>query len=166
MTGRSATYFELTRNRFVDSRMIREHGNSYLAIAEWSGLLGVIPFYLLVGDGNSSGEKSHRATAAHGRYFCSRGPAAAILIAGLIDAGFEDWLFAAGYYLAVFFWAMSFILADLVHSSSALGDAEIVSATPQFAAPVMMPVAGRHFDDSYFLKRASGQRRRGFDVFE
>jgi O-antigen ligase len=49
VTGQNATYFELTRARFVDSRMIREHGNSYLAIVEWSGLLGVLPFYLLVG---------------------------------------------------------------------------------------------------------------------
>src|SRR5260370_42303592 len=32
-----------------DSRVVREHGNSYLAIAEWVGLLGVVPFYFLVG---------------------------------------------------------------------------------------------------------------------
>ncbi len=30
-----------------DSRVVREHGSSYLAIAEWVGLLGVIPFYFL-----------------------------------------------------------------------------------------------------------------------
>jgi O-antigen ligase len=145
VTGRSATYFELTRNRFVDSRMIREHGNSYLAIAEWSGLLGVIPFYLLVGTVTLQAKKAIVQLRRTGDIFAPAVPAAAILIAGLIDAGFEDWLFAAGYYLAVFFWAMSFILADLVHSSSALGEAEIVPATPQFAAPVMMPVAGTAF---------------------
>jgi O-antigen ligase len=145
VTGRSATYFELTRNRFVDSRMIREHGNSYLAIAEWSGLLGVIPFYLLVGTVTLQAKKAIVQLRRTGDIFAPAVPAAAILIAGLIDAGFEDWLFAAGYYLAVFFWAMSFILADLVHSSSALGEAEIVPATPQFAAPLMMPVAGTAF---------------------
>src|SRR5258708_2547570 len=30
-----------------DSRVVREHGNSYLAILEWTGLLGVVPFYFL-----------------------------------------------------------------------------------------------------------------------
>ena len=145
VTGRNTTYFELTRTRFVDSRMIREHGNSYLAIAEWSGLLGVVPFYLLIGAVSLQAKKAIVQLRRTGNIFAPAVPAAAILIAGLIDAGFEDWLFAVGYYLAVFFWAMSFILADLVQSSSALGDAEIVSDTPQFAAPVMMPVARAAF---------------------
>ena len=39
---------------------------------------------------------------------------ALILAAGLIHAGFEDWLFAVGNYLCVFFWSLAFILIDLV----------------------------------------------------
>jgi hypothetical protein len=119
--------------------MIREHGNSYLAIAEWSGLLGVIPFYLLIGAVSLQAKKAIVQLRRTGNIFAPAVPAAAILIAGLIDAGFEDWLFAVGYYLAVFFWAISFILADLVHSAPNLDQAENVSATPQYAAPVMVP---------------------------
>jgi hypothetical protein len=36
-----------------------------------------------------------------------------VLAAGLVHAAFEDWLFAVGYYLCVFFWAFAFILIDL-----------------------------------------------------
>ena len=32
----------------VDSWVIREHGSSYLAIFEWTGLFGVVPFFGLV----------------------------------------------------------------------------------------------------------------------
>jgi hypothetical protein len=41
-------------------------------------------------------------------------PVAAVLAAGLVHAGFEDWLFAVGYYLCVFFWPMAFILVDVL----------------------------------------------------
>ncbi|MGH9515488.1 MAG: O-antigen ligase family protein [Terriglobales bacterium] len=114
VTEQSSTYFELTRKRFVDSRMIREHGNSYLAIAEWSGLLGVFPFYLLIGTTALQARAALMRLRRSGNVFAPAVPAAAIIVAGLIDAGFEDWLFAAGYYLSVFLWAMAFILADLV----------------------------------------------------
>jgi O-antigen ligase len=119
VTGQNATYFELTRARFVDSRMIREHGNSYLAIVEWSGLLGVLPFYLLVGTIALQARAALMRLRRSGNIFAPAVPAAAIIIAGLIDAGFEDWLFAVGYYLSVFLWVMAFILADLLRSPGA-----------------------------------------------
>jgi hypothetical protein len=37
-----------------------------------------------------------------------------VMIAGLIHAGFEDWLFAVGYYLCVFFWSLAFVLIDVL----------------------------------------------------
>ena len=37
-----------------------------------------------------------------------------VLLAGLVHAGFEDWLFAVGYYVSVYFWIFAFILADLL----------------------------------------------------
>ncbi|MGA8274545.1 MAG: hypothetical protein WB919_23515, partial [Candidatus Sulfotelmatobacter sp.] len=40
-------------------------------------------------------------------------PFAMIIVAGLIHAGFEDWLFAPGSYLCVFFWVSAFLLIDL-----------------------------------------------------
>jgi len=36
------------------------------------------------------------------------------LAAGLVHAAFEDWLFAAGYYLCVFFWTLAFIMVDVL----------------------------------------------------
>jgi O-antigen ligase len=94
--------------------MIREHGNSYLAIMEWSGLLGVLPFYLLVCTAAWQACKAFGELRRSGNIFSPAVPAAAVIIAGLIGAMFEDWLFAVGYYVSVFFWSMTFILSDLV----------------------------------------------------
>jgi hypothetical protein len=44
-------------------------------------------------------------------------PAAAVVLAGLVEAGFEDGLFAVGYYLCVLVWALAFILVDLIRYS-------------------------------------------------
>ena len=41
-------------------------------------------------------------------------PLAMVVLAGLIHANFEDWLFAVGYYLSVYFWVCAFLLADFV----------------------------------------------------
>lgn len=134
VTGQSATYFELTRSRFIDSRMVREHGNSYLAIMEWSGLLGVFPFYFLVGAALWRARKALAELRMSGNILSSSVPAASIVVAGFVGAAFEDWLFAVGYYVCVFFWAMTFILADLT-SAPAGAHVEIAApdSTPQFA---------------------------------
>jgi O-antigen ligase len=108
------------------SETTREHGNSYLAIAEGVGLVGLLPFagLLLLLVRNVS-----RVWFAVGRGGGIRSlalPFVAILTAGLIHAGFEDWLFAVGYYLCVFFWTLAFVLVDL------LPENRIV---PAFASP-------------------------------
>jgi hypothetical protein len=41
-------------------------------------------------------------------------PVAAVVTAGLVHAAFEDWMFAVGYYVCVFFWTMAFILVDFL----------------------------------------------------
>ena len=43
-------------------------------------------------------------------------PLAMILLAGLLHAAFEDWLFAVGYYLCIFFWSLAFVFVDLAPS--------------------------------------------------
>ncbi len=147
VTEQSATYFQLTRVRFVDSRMIREHGNSYLAILEWSGMLGVFPFYLLIGTTALQAKAALMRLRRSGNIFAPAVPAAAILVAGLIDAGFEDWLFAVGYYLSVFLWVMAFILADLLRSPGAgvAGTNLVVMPEPQFAQLAMGQIPGAAF---------------------
>jgi hypothetical protein len=91
----------------------RENGSSYLTIATWVGLVGVVPFFFLLLVllwkvlrtffwMLNTGNPSHPAV-----------PLAIVVFAGLILVGFEDWLFAPGYYLCVFFWSLAFILVDV-----------------------------------------------------
>jgi O-antigen ligase len=100
---------------FVSSEMSsREHGNSYMTIAEWVGLLGVLPFVGLltvtVVNVWKTCARMHRTLDP--RHYSI--PLAMVILAGLVHACFEDWLFAAGYYACVYFWIFAFLLADLV----------------------------------------------------
>ncbi len=107
--------------KFASSSLItREHGNSYLAIAEGVGLFGVIPFLtlaLLVAV-NATRVLVSARTTCNVRSIAV--PLAAVLVAGLVHAGIEDWLFAVGNYLCVFFWSLAFILVDLVPAKVSL----------------------------------------------
>jgi O-antigen ligase len=91
----------------------REHGNSYLALLEWVGLLGILPFLGLIGavllEIKAVGQYMRRTLdSSHPAI-----PLALVCLAGLVHAMFEDWLFAVGYYLSVFMWSMAFCLVDL-----------------------------------------------------
>jgi len=95
-----------------------ENGSSYLAIASGVGVVGVVPFslllLLLVG-------RVFRTVAYMRKTMSAVHPAiplAMILTAGLVHAGFEDWLFAPGYYLCVFFWGLAFVLVDVAPYAS------------------------------------------------
>jgi hypothetical protein len=54
-------------------------------------------------------------------------PLAMVCVAGFINAMFEDWLFAVGYYLSVFLWCLAFCMVDLTRQR--------VYAPNQFAPP-------------------------------
>jgi O-antigen ligase len=114
-----------------DSRVVREHGNSYLAIAEWVGLLGVIPFYFLVMLAAVNVKRVFAMIRRSGDAFSPAIPAAAIVAAGLVHATFEDWMFAVGYYLCVFFWAMAFILVDVLEAGTVARAEETVVRMPE-----------------------------------
>jgi hypothetical protein len=58
--------------------------------------------------------KSLRPIRKSGTAFSPLVPIVGVLIAGLINAGFEDWLFAMGYYLCIVFWRLAFVLVDYV----------------------------------------------------
>ena len=95
----------------------KEHGNSYLALLEYVGLLGIVPFAFLVllvlriifrvclWTWKTADPRPYAV------------PLAAVCLAGLVHAFFEDWLFAVGYYLSIFFWSSVFILSDLQPSA-------------------------------------------------
>jgi len=97
-----------------NSKMAREHGSSYLAIAEWVGLLGVAPFFTLVLLIAVNIGRVAAWARRTGDPFSPAIPIAAVLTAGLVHTVFEDWLFAVGYYLCVFFWALAFALVDVL----------------------------------------------------
>jgi hypothetical protein len=81
---------------------------------EGVGLLGVVPFIALVLALalKVGGVFAWLRRTADFRHFSV--PVAMVLTAGLIHAGFEDWLFAVGYYLSVFFWVLAFAFVDLL----------------------------------------------------
>ena len=139
LTGEDLTNIQLKyTGTHIDTRVAREHGNSYLAISEWVGLLGVVPFYcLIVMVGLKIRDAFSRASRSQ-NVFSPLLPAAAILTAGLIDAAFEDWLFAVGYYLCIFFWAIAFILVDLLDERQVVHSVEGVYS---MAEPRFLPVA-------------------------
>jgi O-antigen ligase len=91
----------------------REHGNSYLAITEWVGLLGVTPFLLLVILIGSKAGQVMVWLRRTGDPYSPAVPIAAVIVAGLVHATFEDWMFAVGYYMCVFFWSLGFMLVDV-----------------------------------------------------
>jgi len=96
----------------------REHGNSYLAITEWVGLVGDIPFLALVILIAVNVGRALAQIRRTGNLFSPAIPLAGVLAAGLVHAAFEDWLFAVGYYLCIFFWTLAFVMVDILPLSA------------------------------------------------
>jgi O-antigen ligase len=111
----------------------REHGSSYLAMAEYMGLLGILPFLFLLVLLIRAMSRTYswvRRTRSPNHYAV---PFTLVILAGLIHAGFEDWLFAPGSYLCVFFWVSAFLLIDLV---SGIGPDPRVSPSNAYSVSV------------------------------
>ena len=93
-----------------------ENGSSYLSIVAGVGVIGALPFTLLL---LLLLSRMFRAIAwlVKTRNPCHPAvPLAMVMIAAMIHAGFEDWLFAPGYYLCVVFWSLAFVLVDVAPS--------------------------------------------------
>jgi hypothetical protein len=101
-----------------------------LAITEWVGLVGGIPFFALVILIAVNVGRVLVRTRQTGNIFSPTIPLAGVLAAGLVHAAFEDWLFAVGYYLCIFFWALAFILVDVL-PLTAPSTASAATATPR-----------------------------------
>jgi hypothetical protein len=91
----------------------RENGSSYLTIITWVGMVGVIPFFFLLLMLVRKVVRTVFWMSNTKNPYHPAVPLAIVIFAGFIHAGFEDWLFAPGYYLCVFFWSMAFILVDV-----------------------------------------------------
>jgi len=96
----------------------REHGNSYLAITEWVGFAGDVPFFALVFLIALNVSRALAQIRRTGNVYSFAIPLAGVLAAGLVHAAFEDWLFAPGYYLCVFFWTLAFIMVDVLPATA------------------------------------------------
>ena len=90
-----------------------ENGSSYLTITSWVGLVGVVPFLFVLLALAGKILRTVLWMLNTGSPFHPAVPVAMVVVAGLLHAGFEDWMFAPGYYLCVFFWSLAFILVDV-----------------------------------------------------
>lgn len=98
----------------LSTKANREHGNSYLALLEYVGLLGILPFLVLVFLlARMVFQVCVWMRRTGNPYHCAI-PFAMVVLAGLVHAIFEDWLTAVGYYLCVVFWACAFWLRDMM----------------------------------------------------
>jgi O-antigen ligase len=89
-----------------------ENGSSYLSIVSWVGVLGVLPFVSILLSLLTRVLRTCYWMLNTGSPYHLAVPLAMVVLSGLIHASFEDWMFAPGYYLCVFFWCMAFILID------------------------------------------------------
>src|SRR5438876_980684 len=127
-----------------NSKFTREHGSSYLAILEWQGLLGVAPFLALVLAVALNAGEVLLCVRRTGNVFSPALPISLVVIAGLVHAAFEDWLFAVGYYLCVFFWSLAFALNDFVsHRVPAQTLARISPASQQWQSRMEIAATAR-----------------------
>ena len=116
------------------------HGSSYLEIVAWVGVVGTIPFLLLLGMLlgqilTTLAWMYRTANASHPAV-----PLAIMLLSGLVHAAFEDWLFAPGYYLCVFFWSMAFIFVDQVKLLAQPDTHSVPSKRPAVISPQLRTV--------------------------
>jgi hypothetical protein len=120
----------------------REHGNSYLAITEWVGFAGDVPFFALVILTALNVWRALVQMRRGGNVLSPAIPLAGVLAAGLVHAAFEDWLFAPGYYLCIFFWALAFIIVDVLPARCSTAPAA-QAASGAWAARLNIATLGR-----------------------
>jgi len=113
----------------------REHGNSYLALAEYMGLLGIVPFAILLFMLVRMLVRVCRWMRRTGNPYHYCIPLSLVAIAGLVHACFEDWMFAVGSYLCLFFWVSVFLLIDLAPELRAEPRMPVSKPFPAFAHP-------------------------------
>jgi len=134
----------LQYGRFASSaETVREHGSSYMTIAEWVGLLGVTPFLALICLASSNVWRvcAWMKQTSHARHYSV--PLAMVVLAGLAHANLEDWLFAVGAYPCVYFWVFAFLLADLVPRATEAFPASVLVRRPRSLPEFRAAIANR-----------------------
>ncbi len=96
----------------TQGQLTRERGSSYLTILETTGILGTLPCALLILALTGEISRTFLWLRRTGKVNQPAVVAAAIILAGLVNACFEDWMFAVGYYMSVIFWVLALSLRD------------------------------------------------------
>jgi O-antigen ligase len=98
----------------MSSGATAEHGSSYLAIVAGVGIVGTIPAAILLLVLVTKVVRVLRSVYSLRSVAHPATMLAIVMISGIIHASFEDWMFAPGSYLCVFFWSLAFVFNDLV----------------------------------------------------
>ncbi len=102
------------QSKFTSSgRVTAENGSSYLSILVGVGLIGAFPLAILLWLLTRNVLRTLIWMHQFGRVSHPAIPLAMIIAGGILHAAFEDWMFAPGNYLCVFFWSVAFVLADV-----------------------------------------------------
>ena len=99
-------------NYVTEGQVTRERGSSYLTLLETTGIIGTLPFALLLLGLIHEIWRVFLWLRRSGKINQPAVVAAAIVLGGLVNAFFEDWMFAVGYYFCVFFWVVALSLRD------------------------------------------------------
>jgi O-antigen ligase len=90
----------------------RERGSSYLTMLETTGAIGTVFFALLLLCILRESWRVFLRLRRSGNVNQPSVVAAAIILGGVVNAFFEDWMLAVGYYMCVIFWVLAFSLRD------------------------------------------------------
>lgn len=96
----------------TQGHLTRERGSSYLTMLETTGAVGTFFFMLLIFALLLEIYRVFRWLRISGKLSQPSVLAASIILAGLVNAFFEDWLLAVGYYMSVIFWVIALSLRD------------------------------------------------------
>jgi O-antigen ligase len=99
-------------NYVTQGHLTRERGSSYLTMLETTGVVGTLFFVLLLLALIREILRVFSWLRRTGKVNQPAVVAAAIILAGLVNASFEDWLLAVGYYMSVIFWVIALSLRD------------------------------------------------------
>jgi hypothetical protein len=99
-------------NYVTIGQQTRERGSSYLTMLETTGLIGTFPCALLILCFLAEVGRVFIWLRRTGRVNHPAVVAAPIILAGLVNGAFEDWMLAVGYYMCVVFWVLAFSLRD------------------------------------------------------
>jgi O-antigen ligase len=118
-----------------------EHGSSYLAIITWVGMVGVLPFVLLMVTLSRKVVETVVWMRRTGNAYHPAVPLAMVVFAGMLHAALEDWLFAPGYYLCVFYWSVAFIFVDYVPALATSDSRSVLFSRARAIQPALGDVA-------------------------